>query len=70
MLFKDHYGRQSHKQYFLPALGIKGYNAMINGRNFFNQLIKNDLKTYDNIRKIATGQCDDCRTGYLLDYPF
>ena len=25
---------------------------MINGRNFFDQPIKNDLKTYDNIRKI------------------
>ena len=31
--------------------------------NFFNQSIKNDLKTYDNIRKIATGQGDDNRTG-------
>ena len=26
---------------------------MIDGRNFFNQPIKNDLKTYDNIRKIV-----------------
>ena len=32
---------------------------MINGRKFFDQPIKNDLKTYDNIRKIATGQSDD-----------
>ena len=31
---------------------------MINGRNFFDQPIKNDLKTYDNIRKTATGQCE------------
>ena len=32
---------------------------MINGRNFFEKSIKNDLKPYDNIRKIATGQGDD-----------
>ena len=32
---------------------------MIDRRNFFDQPIKNDLKTYDNIRKIATGQSDD-----------
>ena len=32
---------------------------MIDGRNFFDQPIKNDLKRYDNIRKIVTGQGDD-----------
>ena len=26
-------------------------------------------KTYENIRKIATGQGDDYTTGCLLDYP-
>ena len=41
---------------------------MVDGRNFFDQLIKNDLKTYDNIRKIATGQGDDCAAGFFLDY--
>ena len=43
---------------------------MIDGINFFDQPIKNDLKTYDNIRKIATGQDYDCTTGCLLDYPY
>ena len=37
---------------------IKDYNVMIDGRNFFDQPIKNDLKTYGNITKIATGQSD------------
>ena len=41
---------------------------LIDGRNFFDQPIKNDLKTYDNIRKIATDQGDDYTTGCLLDY--
>ena len=43
---------------------------MIDGRNFFDQPIKNDLKIYDNIRKIATGQGDDYTTGCLLGYPY
>ena len=43
---------------------------MINGRDFFDQPIKNDLKAHDNIRKIATGQGDDYTTGCLLDYPY
>ena len=32
---------------------------MIDGRNFFDQPVKDNLKTYDNHRKIATGQGDD-----------
>ena len=43
---------------------------MINGENFFHQPIKNNKVTYENIRKIATGQEDDYTTGCLLDYPY
>ena len=46
------------------------YNVMIDGRNFFDQPIKNDLKTYSNIRKVATGQGDDYTTGCLIDYSY
>ena len=41
---------------------------MIDGKNFFDQPIKNDKVTYENIRKNATGQGDDYTTGCLLDY--
>ena len=43
---------------------------MIDGKNFFDQLINNDKVTYENIRKIAIGQGDDYRTGCLLDYTY
>ena len=46
------------------------YNIAINGENFFDQPIKNNKITYENIRKIATGQGDDYTTGCLLDYPY
>ena len=49
---------------------VNDYNAMINGRNVFDQPIKNDLITYDNIRKTSTGQGDDYTTECLLDYPY
>ena len=42
---------------------------MINGRNFFDQSVKNHLRTYDNIRTIAISQGNDYTTGCLLDYP-
>ena len=35
------------------------YNVMINGRELSNQPVKNNLTTYNNIRKIATSQRDD-----------
>ena len=43
---------------------------MINGKNFFVLPVKNKLRTYDNIRKIATGQGDDYTTGCQLDYNY
>ena len=43
---------------------------MIDGRNFFDQPINSMNKTYENIRKIATGQGDDYTTGCLLDYSY
>ena len=40
---------------------------MIDGTNFFNQPIKNDLRKYHYIRKIAFGQGDNYTAGCLLD---
>ena len=47
---------------------MKDYNVMIDGRNVFDQPIKNDKVTYGNTRKIATAQGYDHATGCLLDY--
>ena len=43
---------------------------MIDGRKFFDQLVRNDLRTYDNIRKLGTDQGKDYTTGCLIDYPY
>ena len=43
---------------------------MIDGKNVFDQPVRNNKITYENIRKIATGQGDDYTTGCLLDYPY
>ena len=63
-------GWESYKQYYLPPVEIKDYNIMIDGRNFFDQPRKNDWKTYDNIKKIATGQGDDHTTVCFQDYSY
>ena len=41
---------------------------MIDGKNFFDQPVKNDKVTHENIREISTGHGDDYTTGCLLDY--
>ena len=43
---------------------------MIDGKNFFDPLVKNDKVTNENIRKTSTGQGDDYTTGCLLDYTY
>ena len=60
----------SHSTYYLPKVEIKYYNVTINGKNIFDQPINSDFITYENIRRIATGEGDDCTTGCLLDYSY
>ena len=70
LAFEGDTQRTSHSGYYLPNVEIKDYNIMINGENFFDQPIKNNKVTYENIRNIATGQRDDYTTGCLLDYSY
>ena len=70
LAFENDADRTSDEEYYLPTVEIKDYNIVINGENFFDQPIKNNKVTYDNIRKIAIGQGDDFTTGCLLDYPY
>ena len=41
---------------------------MTDGKNFFNQPVKNNKVTHGKIRKTATGQGDDYTKGCFLDY--
>ena len=68
LAFENDAQRTPHSGYYILNVEIKDYNITINGENFFDQPIKNNKVTYENIRKIATGQRDDYTTGCLLDY--
>ena len=39
-------------------------------KTFFDQTVKSNMRTYDDIGKITTGQGDDYTTGCLLDYDY
>ena len=43
---------------------------MIDGKKIFNQPVKSSVRTYDNTRKVATGQGDDYTVSCLLDYNY
>ena len=69
--------RNSGRRYFLSRVNITNYNVnitnynvLIYGRNFYDQSISDQIKRYDEIRKIATGFRDDYTTGCLLDYQY
>ena len=53
--FENNADRTVHTKYYLPTVEIKDYNVIINGQNFFQQPVKDNLRTYDNIQRIATG---------------
>ena len=54
--FENENDRTSHLTYYLPKVEIKDCNVMIDGRYLFDQPINSLSKTYENIRKIATGK--------------
>ena len=58
--------RDSHRKYFLPRVNITNYSVLTDGRNFYDQPINDQIKKYDEIRKIATGKGHDYTTGCLL----
>ena len=70
LAFENDTQRTSHSSYYLPNAEIKAYNIMINGENFFDQSVKDNIIAYENIRKIATVQGDDYTTGCFLDFPY
>ena len=60
----------AHKWNYLPKVEIKDYNVKIDGNKFFDQPINKNIKTYEKIKKIGTGQGDGYTTDCLLDYPY
>ena len=66
MAFNAIDNRKRQSRYYLPA--VKVDDIMINGKNLFDQPNKNDIKSYDRIQKITTGQGDDYTAGCFLYY--
>ena len=68
--FENEDDRTLHSTYCLPKVEIKDYNVTIDRQIFFDQPINSELKTYEKIRKIYTGQGDRYTTDSLLDHSY
>ena len=49
LAFENDAQRTSNRRYYFPNVEIKDYNVVIDGKNFFDQAVKNDKVTYENI---------------------
>ena len=54
--FENNGERASYTKYNLPLVEIKDFNVVIDGQNFFDQPVENNLMTHDDIRMITTDQ--------------
>ena len=57
--FENEDNKTGHTRYYVPKVEIKDCNIKTDGRNFFDQPINDDIKTYKNIKTIVTGQRDN-----------
>ena len=70
LLFENTTDKTVHTKYYLTTVEIKYFKVMINEQNCLTQPMKNNLRTCDNIQKIAIGQGDDFTNSCLLDYNY
>ena len=46
--FPDNTIKTGQTQYLMPSVEIKHYSVMINGQNFFDDPVKNNIRTNNN----------------------
>ena len=68
--FENNTDGASYSRYYIPLAEITDYNVMIDGRNVFDQTVKDNLITYGSIWKMSNGPGDNYTTGCMLDYPY
>ena len=62
--------RDGRTKYYLPRIDITKYNVIIDGRNFYDNPIENDIEKYRELKKVMIGKGEDYTTGSLLDYDY
>ena len=50
--FENEEDRKVHIGYYLPEVEIKDYNVMIDGKNFLDQPVKNDMRPFEKMQQV------------------
>ena len=61
--------RDGRRKYYLPRINLKKYNVIIDGRNFYDNPIENDIEKYRELKKVMIKK-GDYTTGSFLDYDY
>ena len=58
------------KACYLPKVVFKNYNVIIYGKKLCDQTTDSDIKRYEEIKKLTSGQSEDYIIRCLLDYDY
>ena len=62
--------KNGQRKYYLPRIDLEKYNIIIDGRNFYDNPIENDIEKYRELKKVMIGKGEDYTAGSLLDYNY
>ena len=62
--------RDGQRKYYLPRIDLKKYNVILDGRNFYDNPIENNIEKYRELKQAMIGKGEDYITGSLLDYEY
>ena len=60
--------RYSFSNYYVPTVTVNNFNVLIDGKSFFDLLVKNEEEAYEKIIEISNN--NDYTTGHLLDFAY
>ena len=66
----DQFNRNSQQKCYLPRNDLNEYNVIIDGRNFYDNPIENDIEKYRELKKVMIGKGEDYTAGSLLDFNY
>ena len=62
------YYRDSFWHYYVPKVGIKDFNVLIDGKSSFSLPVRNEEEAYEKVIEMSNN--NDYTTGNLLDFAY
>ena len=62
--------RDDQRKHYLQRIDLNKYNAIIDGRNFYDNPSESDIEKYRELKKVMIGKGEDYTTGSLLDFDY